>query len=146
MPNDSFANLPKLTDIEMQSNPSVCKVDSSAPGKVTCKFASNYFNHSQEMPGGGDGYCLCSAGQYLSLKSCLQCPANTYSDYDVPNTSPNCIACASGNVSGVGSTDALQCHVDPLLQAEKETNAALKNAANTTASNLRLEQEKMIAI
>ena len=38
-----------------------------------------------------------------------------------------------------------QCHVDPLLQAEKEKNAALKNATNTTASNLRLEQEKMIA-
>ena len=144
VPNGSFANLPKLTDLDMTVNPSVCQMDSSAPGKVTCKCASDYFNNSQEMPGGGNGYCLCPAGQYFGRNTCLQCLANTYSDG--PNTSPSCVACAPGNVSDVGSTDASQCRDNPLVQAEKERNAALKKAQlqaeradNATAARLTAE-------
>ena len=134
VPNGFFANLPKLKYIKMSRNPSVCKVvDSSAPGKVTCKCASDYFNSSQKMAGGGDGYCLCPAGQYVRINSCSQCPANTYSD--VPNTSPNCTSCAPGNISEVGSTDASQCRVNPLLKAQAQLTAetAAKLTAQTTA-------------
>ena len=85
------------------------------------------------MPGGGDGYCLCPAGQYLSLKTYLQCPANIYSD--VPSTLPNCTSCAPGKVSVVGSTDASQCHDNPVLKAQEEVAAV----------QLKAEQEKNIA-
>ena len=63
----------------------------------------------------------------------LQCPANHYSD--VPNTLPNCTACASGNTSEVGSTDASQCRVKPLLkgQAQLTAETAAKLTAETTA-------------
>ena len=144
VPNGSFANLPELKSIDMRGNPSVCQMNSSAPGKVSCNFASDNFNNSQEMPGGGDGYCLCPTGQYLSLNSCLHCPASTYSD--VPNNWASCTACAPGNVSDAGSTDASQCRDDPLVQAEreknvveKEKNAALQDAANATTAKLRAE-------
>ena len=64
--NGLFVNLPKLTDISMSGNPSVCQMDPSAPGRVTCKCASDYFNYSQELPGGGDGYCLATASALLA--------------------------------------------------------------------------------
>ena len=42
----------------------------------------------------------------------------------MPNTLPDCTACATGKASEVGSTEASHCLDNPLLQAEKERNAA----------------------
>ena len=53
VPDGSFANLPNLKTISMRYNLSVCEVEPSVLGKVTCNCASDYFNNSQEMPGGG---------------------------------------------------------------------------------------------
>ena len=166
VPVGLFANLTdQLMNLNMANNPSQCTLDES---KVTCKCATSYFDHSQQLSGGDDGNCICLAGQYTKFGMCQQCPPNTYSNK--PNEHQNCTACSDKYISNVGSTNASDCHIDPVIQAQQETlkaqqetlkaqqqaiNASAaqlqaqqearlqaERANNATAENLRLEQER----
>ena len=129
VPERLFANKPNLT-IYMSGNPSDCSSNAYAPSKVTCSCAASYFDNSQKLVGGEDGYCICPAGQYApqipSTGVCLQCPINTYSE--TSNELPNCTVCPDQYISNAGSTSASDCVIDPVWQARERQRKAVAEA------------------
>ncbi len=99
----------------------ICPINTFAPVRSDeisdCQCNAGYYS----LVAGQSGFtcAACEGGKYKSQTgpvSCIDCPANTYSNTSAATSNATCQACSANSVSSMGSSSSIMCSCDSGFQ------------------------------